>query len=77
MTNYNDLPPKGKFIRTCIAFPVCIVLLILTWFLLNRWFLLGTGFIIKYIIVCIITVAVGIWQLVTTYQAYKNDRDGY
>lgn len=77
MRSYSDLSPKGKFIRTCIAVPVCWGILIALWVWLQAHFRLGTRLIIELVIASVLAVPLGIRQLVSTYRAYINDRDGY
>lgn len=75
MKNYNDLTPKGKFIRTAICVPILWAILIAVLVFFSTHFILGIGWIIKYAVCVLITVPVSIWQLVTTYQAWKRDDD--
>ena len=77
MKNYNELPPKGKFIRTAICFPVSVIILIVFYLFLNSRFILGSGFVIKYVLAFAVVIVVGIAQLVTTYKAWKRDDDNY
>lgn len=77
MKNYQDLDSKGKFIRTCIFVPICWAIIVALWVFLPMHFKLGTRLIIELVIVSVIAVPLGIWQLVSTYRAYINDRDGY
>lgn len=77
MKDYNELTPKGKFIRSCICVPIFLLLTWGIWAFAKSHFILGTGFVIKYIVAAVIIVLLSIYQLVSTYIAYKNDRDGY
>ncbi len=74
--NYNDLSPKGKFIRSCVYVPLFLLLLFGFFIYLSAHFTLSGRFIIKYIVVSVISVFVGIAQLVGTYIAWKRD-DSY
>ena len=73
MKNYNNLTPKGKFIRTAVCVPVFWAMLIGCWVFFSSHFTLGIGWIIKYVIIAVIIAAVSVWQLVTTYLAWKQD----
>lgn len=75
MKNYNDLTPKGKFIRTAICVPIFWACLIAVWVFLSTYFILGIGAIVKLVVASVVIVMVSIWQLVTTYQAWKRDDD--
>ncbi len=77
MQNYNDLSPKGKFIRSCICVPIFWLMTWGLWAFVKAHFILSTGFVIKYAVAALVIAVVGIYQLVSTYKAYKNDKDGY
>ncbi len=74
--NYEKLSPKGKFIRTCICVPILLALLFGTLWFLATHFTLGPRFIIKASVAVVLCVAVAVWQLITTYKAWKDD-EGY
>ena len=74
--NYENLSPKGKFIRTCICVPIMLILLIGTLAFLATHFMLSGRFIIKASVAVVICIALSVWQLVTTYKAWKDD-EGY
>ena len=75
--DYNKLSPKGKFIRTCICTPILLILLFGTLYFLATHFTLSTGFIIKASIAVVLCLIVAVWQLVTTYKAWKDDENYY
>ncbi len=74
--NYNDLTPKGKFIRTCICVPILLALLIAIPFWLSSFVQFTTGFLIKYAIIVVISVIIAVAQLIMTYKAWK-DHESY
>ena len=77
MKAYQELDPKGKFIRTCIAVPVSWSLMIGIRLFCSQHFILGTGWIIKFAAAAVIIVIVSIWQLITTYLKWKDDENNY
>lgn len=77
MKNYNDLDSRGKFIRSCVCVPICWAIIAALWIWLPTHFTLGMRLIIELVVVSVICVPLGIWQLVSTYKAYMNDKNGY
>ena len=77
MKNYNDLDAKGKFIRSVICVPVFLLILILCGVFFAKFFTLSGSWIVKYAIVAAITVALSVYQLASTYIAWKRDEDQY
>lgn len=77
MRNYKDLSPKEKFVRTCICFPVFLILLIVCPILLSSFVQFSTGYIVKFAIAFVIVIIVGIGQLISTYKAWKDHDDFY
>ena len=75
--NYEKLSPKGIFIRTCICVPILFILLFGTLWFCATHFTLGAGFIIKASIGVVLSIVVAVWQLITTYKAWKDDEDFY
>lgn len=73
MKDYNSLSPKGKFIRSCIASVIFLAILAGFWIFVATHFKLGTGFLVKAGIGSAIVVILCIWQIITTYAAWKQD----
>ena len=73
MKSYENLSPKGKFIRTCICTPIMLILLFGTLAFLATHFTLSAGFIIKASVAVVLCIAVAVWQLITTFKAWKDD----
>ena len=77
MRSYHDLTPKEKFIRTCIAVPVCWALMTGIRVFCSQHFILGTGWIIKFAAAAVIIVILSFWQIITTYLKWKDDENNY
>lgn len=77
MKAYQDLTPKEKFVRTCIIVPISFAILIGIWAFCTAHFTLGTSWIVKFAVCTVIIAIVSVWQLITTYKAWKDDENNY